>query len=161
MSLESQGLSKPARLLNRGEAAKWLGCSANHLRKLPIPTVCIGRLVKYRVADLIAFVDHQIALHDEAMADPTEEIDTTAGGRVPAIPVVWPIRREQRECATGKIVEMAVIRCPYCRAVHHHGWGSGRRIAHCIPDRLREAGSKGGQYHLECPESLPVSKRRP
>lgn len=44
-------------LLKQQEVADMFGCSANHLRTLPIPTVRFGRLVRYRMDDVLEFVN--------------------------------------------------------------------------------------------------------
>ena len=51
------------KLLNRKEAAKFLGVSEGTLavwkvtKRYPLPIIKVGRLVKYRESDLIAFLD--------------------------------------------------------------------------------------------------------
>lgn len=55
----------PNRLLNRKEAAEFLGVTEATLaiwkctKRYPIPCVKVGRLAKYRYGDLLAFVERQ------------------------------------------------------------------------------------------------------
>ena len=55
----------PNRLLNRQEAAAFLGVREDTLaawkstRKYDIPVVKVGRLVRYRFADLLEFIDRR------------------------------------------------------------------------------------------------------
>ena len=44
-------------LLSPREVADRLGCSRNHLRSLQIPSVRLGKLVRYRPADIDAVIN--------------------------------------------------------------------------------------------------------
>jgi hypothetical protein len=47
-------------LLSPKEAAEVFGCSLNHLRTLPIPTLRLGRLVRYRLEDVTEFINASV-----------------------------------------------------------------------------------------------------
>lgn len=57
--------NNPNRLLNRQEAAAFLGVKEDTLavwrstRKYDIPVVKVGRLVRYRFSDLLDFIDRR------------------------------------------------------------------------------------------------------
>lgn len=57
--------NNPNRLLNRQEAAAFLGVKADTLavwrstRKYDIPIVKVGRLVRYRFSDLLDFIERR------------------------------------------------------------------------------------------------------
>lgn len=40
----------------------------------------------------------------------------------------------------------AVITCPHCGNLHHHGWGTGYRSPHCSDMKMRDK----GDYFVEC-----------
>ena len=58
------------RLLSRGEAAEFLGVKKITLavwkstQRYPLPTVKVGRLVKYRFSDLLKFVENRTVNKD-------------------------------------------------------------------------------------------------
>lgn len=49
-----------------------------------------------------------------------------------------------------------VVRCPFCRKTHQHGWPYGTdeigdRVSHCLTGR-------GGNYHVASPGAVVVSQ---
>ena len=59
----------PQKLLSRKEAAKYLGCTAGTLaiwkctKRYPLPYVKIGRNVRYRLSDLMDFIENNTIGH--------------------------------------------------------------------------------------------------
>ncbi len=45
------------KLIDAREAAELLGCSPNHLRTLGLPTIRLGRLVRYRWKDIDGLIN--------------------------------------------------------------------------------------------------------
>ncbi|MGQ7793042.1 helix-turn-helix domain-containing protein [Faunimonas sp. B44] len=46
----------PNELLSSAEVMHILKCSYNHLRKLPLAFIRLGRVIRYRAADVQAFI---------------------------------------------------------------------------------------------------------
>ena len=59
----------PQKLLTRKEAAKYLGCTAGTLaiwkctKRYPLPYVRIGRNIRYRLSDLMDFIENNTIGH--------------------------------------------------------------------------------------------------
>jgi excisionase family DNA binding protein len=66
MQGHQEAASKPQPLLDRGEAAAYLGVSPNTLavwactKRYELPFIRVGRLAKYRLADLNAWLEQRV-----------------------------------------------------------------------------------------------------
>lgn len=147
-------------LLDSKEVAKELGCSLDHLRKLNIPVVRLGRLVRYRRQDV---TDHIAKSTRKAVLN--EDQNRPSFGRFAPFGTVevdgWFCPRAKllrrgvvkNGADPKKDVHYAIVGCPFCGEEHRHGWGTGLRDSHC---RERPAGAPT-QYWIDCPDNHPVA----
>ena len=72
MNLERQFHNPISQILTRKQAANFLGVKENTLavwavtKRQPLPYIKVGRLVKYRLADLQAFLENNVHQSNEA-----------------------------------------------------------------------------------------------